>query len=137
MEVFIMFQFRLKIFLLASLAGLLLTTVATAAMQNITATDMQKITKKTPDIYLLDVRTLGEYTQKRIKGARLIPIDQIQSRINEIPKNRPIIVICETGMRSAQVGRYLDSLGYPGIYNLSQGIMGWQLRGYPIESGMP
>lgn len=132
-----MFTSLLKLSFLTLLAGLLLTTAATAAMQNITATEMQQITKQTPDIYLLDVRTLGEYTQKRLKGARLIPIDQIQRRLNEIPKNRPIIVYCETGMRSAQVGRYLDSLGYQGVYNLSQGLMGWQVRGYPIESGMP
>jgi len=98
---------------------------------------MQKITKQTPEIYLLDVRTLGEYTQKRIKGAHLIPIDQIEKRINEIPKNRPIIVYCETGVRSSLVGRYLDRLGYNSVTNLSQGIMGWQVRGYPIESGMP
>lgn len=132
-----MFKSLVKIFLLIFLAGLLLTTVAMAAMQNISATDMQRIIKQTPDIYLLDVRTLGEYTQKRIKGAHLIPIDQVQKRINEIPKNRPIIVYCETGMRSSQVGRYLDSLGYRDVANLSQGIMGWQVRGYPIESGMP
>lgn len=132
-----MFQSLLKISFFAVLAGLLLTTAATAAMQNISATEMQQIMKQTPDIYILDVRTLGEYTQKRIKGARLIPIDQVQRRINEIPKNHPIIVYCETGMRSAQVGRYLDSLGYQGVSNLSQGIMGWQVRGFPIESGMP
>ena len=132
-----MLKSLVKIFLLASLAGLLLTTVATAAMQNISAPEMQKITKQTPDIYLLDVRTLGEYTQKRIKGAHLIPIDQIEKRINEIPKNRPIIVYCETGVRSSLVGRYLDRLGYNLVSNLSQGIMAWQLRGYPIESGMP
>ena len=132
-----MFRFLTKIFLVAPLAGLLLSTVATAAMQNISATDMQRIVKQTPDIYLLDVRTLGEYVQKRIKGAHLLPIDQVEQRINELPKNKPIIVYCETGMRSAQVGRYLDSLGYQGISNLSQGIMGWQVRGYPVESGMP
>lgn len=119
------------------LAMTLAVTTATAAMQNITANDMQKMTKQTPDTYLLDVRTLGEYTQKRIKGAHLIPIDQVQARIKEIPKDRPIIVYCETGVRSAMVGRYLDSLGYRSVSNLSQGIMGWQVRGYPIESGMP
>lgn len=122
---------------LASLATSVLTTAAIAAMQNINAADMQKITKQTPDVYLLDVRTLGEYQQKRIKGGRLIPIDQVQNRIDEIPKNRPIIVYCETGARSAMVGRYLDSLGYQSVYNLAQGIMGWQVRGYPIESGLP
>lgn len=132
-----MFKSLVKIFLLASLAELLLATVATAALQNISATDMQRLVKQTPDIYLLDVRTLGEYTQKRIKGAHLIPIDQIEKRINEIPNNRPIIVYCETGVRSSLVGRYLERLGFNSVANLSQGIMGWQVRGYPIESGMP
>ena len=132
-----MLKSQVRIFLFSALAGLLLTTVASAAMQNISATDIQKITKQRPDTYLLDVRTLGEYTQKRIKGAHLIPIDQVEKRINEIPKNRPIIVYCETGVRSSLVGRYLDRLGYQDVSNLSQGIMGWQLRGYPIESGMP
>lgn len=132
-----MFKSLAKLFLLTSLAGLLLTTVAAAAMQNISATDMQKVIKQTPDIYLLDVRTLGEYTQKRIKGAHLIPIDQVEKRISEIPHNRPIIVYCETGVRSSLVGRYLDRLGFNSVSNLSQGIMGWQVRGYPIESGMP
>ena len=132
-----MFLSVFKSFFLATLATIVLTTTASAAMQNINAVDMQKITKQTPDVYLLDVRTLGEYQQKRIKGARLIPIDQVQNRINEIPKNRPIIVYCETGVRSALVGRYLDQNGYQSVYNLGQGIMGWQVRGYPIESGRP
>lgn len=127
----------IKILFISNLTVFLLATAAPAAMQNISASDMQKITRQTPDIYLLDVRTLGEYTQKRIKGAHLIPIDQIQRRIGEIPKNKPIIVYCETGVRSTQVGRYLDSLGFSNVSNLSQGIMGWQVRGYPIESGMP
>jgi len=132
-----MFKCRVRILLMTAMAGIAFTAVATAAMQNISAVEMQKLVKQTPDYYLLDVRTLGEYTQKRIKGAHLIPIDQVQNRLNEIPRNKPIIVYCETGMRSAQVGRYLDSLGYKGVSNLSQGIMGWQVRGYPIESGMP
>ena len=132
-----MFKSSAKLLLFTILAGFFLTTVASAAMQNISATEMQKIIKMNPDTYLLDVRTLGEYTQKRIKGAYLIPIDQVQKRINEIPKHQAIMVYCETGMRSAQVGRYLDSLGYKSVSNLSQGIMGWQVRGYPIESGMP
>jgi len=132
-----MFRFLFKSLFLATLAASGLTTTALATMQNINATDMQKIMKQTPEIYLLDVRTPGEYQQKRIKGGHLIPIDQLQNRINEIPKNRPIIVYCETGVRSALVGRYLDQLGYQSVYNLGQGIMGWQVRGYPIESGRP
>lgn len=132
-----MYKCLAKTILPLLLAGFFFSTGATAAMQNISATEMQKALKLSPAVYLLDVRTLGEYTQKRIKGAKLIPIDQVQNRINEIPKNRPIIIYCETGVRSSAVGRYLDSLGYKEVSNLSQGIMGWQLRGYPIESGMP
>lgn len=132
-----MHKSSIAIILSAFVAGLFWTTAALAAMQNLTANDIQTKIKKTPDYYLLDVRTLGEYTQKRIKGAHLIPIDQLQNRISEIPQNKAIIIYCETGVRSAMVGRYLDSLGYKDVSNLSQGIMGWQLRGFPIESGMP
>lgn len=132
-----MYKWMGRIILSAILSGFFFNAVAFAAMQNISAPEMQKLVKQTPDTYLLDVRTLGEFVQKRIKGGRLIPIDQVQNRINEIPKNRTIIVYCETGMRSGQVARYLDSLGYKDVFNLSQGIMSWQLRGYPIESGMP
>lgn len=129
---------KLLIFSTMHLVALLVfATTTSAGMNNLTAVEMKQRIKETPNIYLLDVRTLDEYVNKRIKNAHLIPIDQIQNRVKEIPQDRPIIVYCESGVRSAQVANYLDRLGYKSVFNLNQGIMGWQVRGYPVESGMP
>lgn len=132
-----MFKQTSKTFTLLLLAGLLLATTAAATMRTISANDANNLLKQTPTVFLLDVRTLGEFMQKRIAGAHLIPIDQLQNRIAEIPKNQTILVYCEVGSRSELVAGYLTRLGYPEVYNLSGGIMAWQVRGYPILTGMP
>lgn len=130
-----MFKRLLRRLFPAALAGLFLTTAASAAVRNLTASDYQQLLKKSPNLFLLDVRTPGENAEMRIKGSHLIPIDQVQARINEIPRDRPVVVYCATAVRSGQVARYLDSRGYPEVYNLTGGIMGWQVRGFPVERG--
>lgn len=126
-----------RYFSLITLCSLLIATPAIAAAQNISAGEAQRLLKQTPTVYLLDVRTLGEFMQKRIAGAHLIPIDQLQSRVAELPKDRTIVVYCEVGSRSELVAGYLARLGYREVFNLSGGIMAWQVRGYPILTGMP
>ena len=121
-------------FILALLLTAGLFSVAEAAVQNLSADDARKLLQSRSDIYLLDVRTAGEYFQVRLEGARLIPIDQLQRRINEVPK-APVLVYCAVGSRSSAVADYLLRLGYPEVYNLYGGIWAWQLRGYPILKG--
>jgi rhodanese-related sulfurtransferase len=89
------------------------------------------------DLFLLDVRTLGEYQQARLEGARLIPIDQLAKRLAEVPKDRPVLVYCAVGSRSAQVVNYLARQGYPELYNLNGGIYAWAQKGYPFLQGGP
>ena len=89
------------------------------------------------DVFLLDVRTLGEYQQARLEGAQLIPIDQLVSRLSEVPRNRPVLVYCAVGSRSAQVVNYLARSGFPEVYNLSGGIYAWAGNGLPILKGSP
>ncbi len=89
------------------------------------------------DLFLLDVRTPGEYQQARLEGARLIPIDQLVKRIAELPKDRPILVYCAVGSRSAQVVNYLARRGFSELYNLYGGIYSWAQKGYPILQGAP
>jgi phage shock protein E len=72
-----------------------------------------------------------------LEGARLIPIDQLTRRIAELPKDRPILVYCAVGSRSAQVVNYLARQGYPEIYNLDGGIFAWAQGGYPVLKGGP
>ncbi|NIQ08628.1 MAG: rhodanese-like domain-containing protein, partial [Gammaproteobacteria bacterium] len=73
----------------------------------------------------------------RLQGARLIPIDQLVARIGELPKDRPILVYCAVGSRSAQVVNYLARRGFSELYNLYGGIYSWAQKGYPILKGGP
>jgi len=108
-----------------------------AVASNINASTAQRLLKERRDVFLLDVRTPGEYQQLRLANAHLIPIDQVIRRLNEIPQNRPVIVYCAVGSRSAQVFSFLARRGYQEVYNLDGGIYAWAQRGYPILQGRP
>jgi len=75
---------------------------------------------------LLDVRTVEEFNGGRIKGAMLIPVDELGARAEkELPeKNVPIVVYCRSGVRSARAAQILAELGYTDIYDLG-GIINW------------
>lgn len=108
-----------------------------AVARNLSPGDAFTLVNKNDRLYLLDVRTLGEYQQVRLKGASLIPIDQLVKRLAEVPKDRPVLVYCAVGSRSAQVVNYLARRGYPELYNLYGGIYSWAQQGYPILQGGP
>lgn len=108
-----------------------------AQVHDISPAEAQELLRSNPATLLLDVRTPGEYMQARIAGAHLIPIDQVTARLAEIPRDRPLLVYCAVGSRSSQVAGYLSRQGYADVYNMSGGIMGWQVRGYPILQGAP
>ncbi|HEX9777421.1 MAG TPA: rhodanese-like domain-containing protein [Geopsychrobacteraceae bacterium] len=108
-----------------------------AVAQDISAAQARDMLEKDTQVYLLDVRTFEEYSQVRLEGAALIPIDQLLRRIAEVPRDRPILVYCAVGSRSTQVGNYLAKSGYGPVYNLSGGIWAWQLRKFPVLEGGP
>jgi len=108
-----------------------------AAVSNLEAQDAASLLRQDPQVFLLDVRTPGEYRQVRIDQATLIPIDQLLARQDELPKDRPILVYCAVGSRSSQVAAYLAKQGYPRVYNLAGGIWAWQLRKLPVLQGLP
>ena len=108
-----------------------------AIARNLSPKEASSLVDQREDLYLLDVRTLGEYQQVRINGAQLIPIGQLVKRLAEVPKNRPVLVYCAVGSRSAQVVNYLARKGYPELYNLYGGIYSWAQKGYPVLNGGP
>ena len=112
------------------LAGETLTVAAVA--RNIAPADALALVKARQNIYLLDVRTPQEFQQARIAGAHLIPIDQLMQRVGELPQDRPILVYCAVGSRSAQVFSFLARRGYAEVYNLDGGISAWAAKGYPV-----
>ena len=76
-------------------------------------------------LQLIDVRETFEHEIARIDGAKLIPLREIGGRVDELQKNRPIIVHCHSGQRSAAAVRLLQERGLKNVYNLNGGIDAW------------
>lgn len=77
-------------------------------------------------VRLLDVRTPQETSQGIIPGAVLIPVQELEERFREIPKDgRKTLVYCAGGQRSAAACEFLSRQGYEGLYNLAGGFMSW------------
>jgi sulfur-carrier protein adenylyltransferase/sulfurtransferase len=74
---------------------------------------------------LIDVREPFEYEIARIDGAKLIPLAEIGERTEELQRERPIVVHCHSGTRSAQAVRLLQQRGFSNVYNLEGGIDAW------------
>ena len=78
--------------------------------------------------FLIDVRSDAEYQQKRVSFTDLqVPHEEILTRVNEIPKDREIILLCRSGMRSQMAAMFLAQDGYDSqkLYNLDGGIIAW------------
>jgi len=122
-----------RIFLTMLLLALAATIASAGAAKDITSTEANTIMVKRKNAYLLDVRTPDERRQGYIPGSVLIPIDMVGKRLAEIPKNRPVIVYCAVGSRSRSVAQALANSGYPEVYNMRDGIYGWNRNGLPIR----
>lgn len=85
------------------------------------------------DVVVLDVREQSEYDAGHIAGVKLIPMGTVANRLNEIPKDKPVIVTCHSGNRSGQVTEFLRQQGYTNVHNMTGGITAWQQAGYPVE----
>ena len=78
--------------------------------------------------FLIDVRSSDEYAQMRVSFTDLqVPHDEILTKVDEIPQERDIILLCRSGMRSQMAAMFLSKAGYNGenLYNLDGGIMAW------------
>lgn len=84
--------------------------------------------------FLLDVRQPDEFRSGHIQGAKLIPLNELQKRLGELPKNREILCVCRSGNRSASAVRQLTAAGHNAI-NLSGGISAWSRAGLPLKKG--
>ena len=82
-----------------------------------------------PDrVILLDVREPEERELARIEPSLFIPMHEVPHRLEDIPKDRQVVVYCHSGHRSSMVAGYLEAMGYPDVANLSGGIDAWSRR---------
>jgi rhodanese-related sulfurtransferase len=85
------------------------------------------------DHTLVDVRELHEWMRGHLPGAIHIPLGDLEDQLNDIPNDKPVVLVCATGVRSMVGAEFLLESGYMEVYNLSDGTMGWARKGLPID----
>ncbi|PIV26809.1 MAG: rhodanese-like domain-containing protein [Anaerolineae bacterium CG03_land_8_20_14_0_80_58_20] len=83
--------------------------------------------------FMLDVRELSEWNEFHAPVATLIPLGELASRVNELPRDRKIVVVCRSGNRSQQGRDILLAAGFMQVTSMDGGMNAWQTSGYPIE----
>lgn len=84
---------------------------------------------------LVDVRELPELVAGRVEGAVVIPMSTFEARFRELPADRPLLVICQSGYRSGLAVGFLAANGYPDAANVAGGMSAWQAAGLPFKRG--
>jgi rhodanese-related sulfurtransferase len=96
--------------------------------QNIGPEELGEKIRTRQDFFLLDVRTPQENAGQAIEGSYLLPLQELGNRIDELPKNKEIVVYCRVGNRSAFACAHLGRMGYT-VKNLEGGILVWNTAG--------
>jgi phage shock protein E len=100
---------------------------------NLSAGEAKALLAKNSKVFLLDVRSPEEYGQAHLHGAQLIPLNELEKRVREVPRERPVLVYCAVGARSLKAAKLLTSKGFPEVYQISDGMVGWYKNGFPID----
>lgn len=93
--------------------------------QNITPETLKQMMETDKNLIIVDVREEAEYVDGHIAGSQLVPMSEFQSRVSEIPKDKKVALVCQSGSRSSMATEYLVQLGYNQVYNLDGGMMTW------------
>jgi rhodanese-related sulfurtransferase len=81
--------------------------------------------------FLLDVRTQEEWNQSHVPGATLIPLNELAARVNEVPIDQEVVVICRSGNRSQEGRDILRRAGFEQVTSIAGGILQWSAAGFP------
>ncbi|OWW21947.1 rhodanese-like domain-containing protein [Noviherbaspirillum denitrificans] len=84
---------------------------------------------------VIDVREPHEYNEVHAPGSLLVPLGQLAARANEFRafENRPVVLICRSGQRSAAAAELLVQQGFKSVHNVQGGIIAWEKAGLPVE----
>lgn len=83
--------------------------------------------------FVLDVRTVEEWNEFHAPDSTLIPLDQLASRLNEVPRDRQIVVVCRSGNRSQEGRDILLNAGFEQVTSMTGGLNEWRASGFPVE----
>ena len=77
---------------------------------------------------LVDVREPWEFELARIEGSLLVPLGELPRRVDELPRDRPLVMVCHTGRRSQNAAMFLAQSGFADVQNLSGGVERWAVE---------
>lgn len=102
--------------------------------QTVATADFKQLVDK-HEAVLLDVRTPGEYAEGHLAGSTNVDYENpgFSDEIQKLDKNKPYLVYCRSGRRSAAAMQQMKDAGFTNVTNLDGGIMGWQNAGLPVE----
>jgi rhodanese-related sulfurtransferase len=86
---------------------------------------------------LVDVREDDELVQAHVEGATHVPMSAFVERHAELPRDRPLFVMCASGNRSSAATAFLLRNGWTDVVNVEGGITAWQRAGLPVRRGAP
>ena len=86
---------------------------------------------------IVDVRERNEFEGERVDGVVLLPLSEFVARYQELPKDRPLLMMCAAGSRSTSATMYLLQGGWTDVRNVTGGIIAWRQAGLPTRSGTP
>ncbi len=94
-------------------------------MAGVTAAQVKGMLDAEEDFVLLDVRSQGEYEQMRLPGSTLVPLGVLRQRLDELPRNKPIVAFCKISLRGYEAALILKHAGFKDVLVLDGGIVMW------------
>ena len=102
------------------------------AVPSITAEELNEKLKFGKHPLVLDVRQPDEFRSGHIAGAKLIPLNELQRKLSELPKGREIACICASGNRSTSAAKLLVKEGF-NVLNVQGGMLAWRRAKLPVQ----
>ena len=108
--------------------------MAAAADSTITAAELKEMFDRGDDFLLVDVREPAEWDIVRIPGAVLIPKGDLPQRLSELPQDKPVVLHCKTGVRSAEALALLKNAGFASASHVQGGVTAWATQ---VDKSLP
>lgn len=121
----------LVIYLILQMSAASKNTAASSLPKEISVSEAYS--KYQQGAFFIDVRTQEEWNEFHAPNTSLVPLDLLPARLNEIPRDREIVVVCRSGNRSQQGRDILLNAGFTNVTSMQGGLNEWRAAGYPIE----
>lgn len=106
-----------------------------SSIKELEAPQLAEMMDQESDIQIVDIRQPAEVAAGTVPGAEMIPMHTIPLRLQDIKQDKPVVLVCRSGARSAQACMFLAQQGFENVFNLRGGMMGW--AGSGLQVGLP